>query len=86
MDSGLACHLLGIREPDQLRLQPLRGALFESWVVSEVCKWRAHRGLTTNLFHYRNEKGLEVDLLLEEGNALIATEIKSGATVADVLA
>lgn len=38
VDSGLACHLLGIRSADQLRTHPLRGAVFESWVVAEVLK------------------------------------------------
>jgi hypothetical protein len=37
-DSGLACYLLGIRSPDELRHHPLRGAIFESWVLSEMVK------------------------------------------------
>ena len=36
LDSGLACYLLGIRTPDELRHHPLRGAIFESWVVAEI--------------------------------------------------
>ena len=43
-DSGLACWLLGIRDPDQLRRHPLRGAIFETWVVAEVAKLRANLG------------------------------------------
>lgn len=35
-DTGLASRLLGVREPEQLRTHPLRGSLFETWVVSEV--------------------------------------------------
>jgi predicted AAA+ superfamily ATPase len=82
VDSGLACHLLGITEPGQLRHHPLRGAIFESWVVSEVLKSRLHRGLQPRLFHFREAKGLEVDLVIEEGNRLTAVEAKSSATVA----
>jgi len=82
LDTGLACHLLGITEPQQLRYHPLRGALFESWVVSEVLKSRAHRGLPERLFHLRESRGAEVDLLIEEGVRLIAVEVKSGSTVA----
>ncbi|UCC75243.1 MAG: ATP-binding protein [Gemmatimonadota bacterium] len=82
LDTGLACHLLGVTEPDQLRHHPLRGALFESWVVSEVMKSRAHRGLPESLFHFRTAKGLEADLLIEEGDRLTAVEAKSAATVA----
>ncbi|MDY6989174.1 MAG: ATP-binding protein [Thermodesulfobacteriota bacterium] len=79
-DSGLACYLLGIREPAQLRLHPLRGAIFESWVISEVHKAFMHSGVQPSLFHYREARGAEVDLLIEQGQGLDAVEIKSGAT------
>lgn len=79
-DSGLACYLLGIREPEQLRLHPLRGAIFESWVAAEVYKASAHSGLRPSLFHYRETRGIEIDLLIEQGEGLDAVEIKYGAT------
>ncbi len=82
LDTGLACYLLGITGPRQLVNHPLRGALFESWVVSEVLKWRLHRGLPQRMFHLRHAKGLEIDLVIEEGSRLTATEVKSAATVA----
>jgi uncharacterized protein len=82
VDSGLACHLLGIHEPGQLRVHPLRGALFESWVASEVLKWRTHRGLPEGLFHLRETRGIELDMVVETARALIPVEVKSGQTVA----
>lgn len=80
-DSGLLCYLLGIREPEQLRFHPLRGAIFESWVVSELYKVNVHKGVQPRLFHYRESRGPEVDLIFEQGQNLEAVEIKSGATV-----
>jgi predicted AAA+ superfamily ATPase len=80
-DSGLLCYLLGIRAPEQLRLHPLRGAIFESWVVSELYKANVHKGLQPRLLHYREARGPEVDLIIEKGQNLAAVEIKSGATV-----
>ena len=80
-DSGLVCYLLGIREPEQLRLHPLRGAIFESWVVSEIYKERVHRGLQPDMYHYREARGPEIDLLVECGAGIEAVEIKSGATI-----
>lgn len=80
-DSGLLCFLLGIREPEQLLLHPLRGAIFESWVVSELYKANVHRGVHPRFFHYREARGPEVDLIVEQGQNLAAVEIKSGATV-----
>jgi predicted AAA+ superfamily ATPase len=81
VDSGLACHLLGIREPEQLRLHPLRGAVFESWVASEILKARLHRGRAGDLYHLREARGLEVDVLVEDGLRARAVESKSGATI-----
>ncbi|MBC8087297.1 MAG: ATP-binding protein [Phycisphaerae bacterium] len=82
VDTGIASYLLGIREPEQLRTHPLRGALFESWVASELWKQSAHHGLRRDLFHYRDSKGLEVDLIVAEGDAVTLIEAKSGATIA----
>ena len=81
IDSGLSCALLGIQTPEQLRHHPLRGAIFESWVVSELYKQHLNQGLIPKFFHYRESRGLEVDLIIEEANDLLAIEIKSGATV-----
>lgn len=81
-DTGLACALLGISEPSQLRAHPLRGALFENWVVTEVIKARIHRGLQSNGYFLRDRKGFEIDLMLDTGAHFIAAEIKSGQTVA----
>ncbi|MCU0616689.1 MAG: ATP-binding protein [Gemmatimonadaceae bacterium] len=81
VDSGVACHLLGIREPDQLRTHPLRGAIFESWVASELWKQRAHLGARHDLFHYRDASGLEVDLVAVDRQTAWLIEAKSGATI-----
>lgn len=81
-DTGLACALLGITETYQLRSHPLRGALFENWVVTEVIKARLHRGLSGAAYFIRDRKGFEIDLLLDAGDRFVATEIKSGQTVA----
>jgi len=82
VDSGLACHLLGIRNPDQLRTHPLRGSLFESWVGGEILKARLHRRRPADMYHLRETRGIEVDLVVEADETVIAVETKSGATVA----
>lgn len=81
-DTGLLCFLLGIRQPEQLRAHPLRGAIFESWVASEVLKWRVHRGLRPDMYFLRDHKGYEVDVLVADGERWLALEVKSGKTVA----
>ncbi|MCY4636022.1 MAG: DUF4143 domain-containing protein [Acidobacteria bacterium] len=79
-DTGLACWLLGVREPDQLRSHPLRGPLFETWVVSEVLKHRIHRGARGGLSFYRDRNGAELDLVVEEPEGLTLIEAKSAVT------
>ncbi|MFN2354303.1 MAG: ATP-binding protein [Desulfopila sp.] len=82
LDTGIICYLLQIREPEQLRLHPLRGAIFKSWVVSELYKSLAHQGKQPNLYHYRESRGLEMDVLVQQGDCLHAIEVKSAATAA----
>ena len=79
-DTGLAAWLLGIREPRQLRAHPLRGALFETWVATEVLKHRTHRGESRGLSFYRDRNGAEIDLVVEEADCLTLIEAKSAAT------
>lgn len=80
-DSGLLCYLLGVHSIDQLRYHPLRGMIFESWVVSEIIKARVHRGLPARAHFYRDRRQLEVDLVLDLPDALVAVEVKSGQTI-----
>ncbi len=81
VDTGLACWLLGIREQDQLALHPMRGALFENWVISDALKHRYNKGLPAELYFWRDNNGLEADLVFERGSSLQTIEIKSGQTV-----
>ena len=81
-DVGLASYLIGIEHAGQLATYPLRGALFENAVIAEALKYRFNRGYRSNLSFFRDARGLECDLLYENGNGIGAIEIKSGATVA----
>jgi hypothetical protein len=81
-DVGLAIRLLGIESPQQLDTHPLRGALFENWVILEILKGRFNRGQRNNLSFWRNNTGHEIDLLIDSGGQLMPVEIKSGQTFA----
>ncbi|MDP3478647.1 MAG: DUF4143 domain-containing protein [Desulfoprunum sp.] len=81
LDTGLAAWLLGIREREQLSFHAQRGALFENLVVTECIKGRFNRGQQADLYFRRDSKGLEVDLLLDDGISLKPVEIKSGQTI-----
>lgn len=86
LDTGLACYLLDIRDPDTLARHPLRGAIFESFVVSELIKSFAAIREDARLFSWRDSTGHEIDILLESSAGgepgVIPIEVKSGETVA----
>lgn len=82
LDTGLAAWLLGIRNQEQLTFHAQRGALFENLVVTEFLKGRFNSGQQADLYFWRDNKGLEIDLLLDDGISLKPVEIKSGQTIA----
>ncbi len=81
-DVGLAAWLLGIHKPEEMTFHAQRGNLFETLIVSELLKQCWHDGRPSNLYFWRDSKGLEIDLVLEQGEQLLPIEIKSGATIA----
>jgi uncharacterized protein len=83
IDVGLACSLLEIENKSHLKQHPLRGALFETFVVSEFLKSRFNRVKTNNLYYFRDNTGNEIDLILDYGDKQIPIEIKSGETITD---
>ena len=80
-DTGLAAWLQGIQTAEQLATHSARGALFETWVVSELLKYRFNQALSSNLYFWRDSAGNEVDVLIEQSNTLFPIEIKSGQTL-----
>ena len=81
LDTGLVCYLLDIPDAHTLARHPLRGAIFESFVVSELLKSFANRRLPAPLYFWRDASGHEVDVLIDLGSRLIPVEVKSGVTV-----
>ncbi|USN47626.1 MAG: ATP-binding protein [Pseudobdellovibrionaceae bacterium] len=79
-DTGLLCWLLNIKNANDLKSHPLRGPIFENWVVSEYLKHYYNRGEEPSLYFWRSQKGKEVDLIIDRGSKLFPIEIKSGVT------
>ena len=79
-DTGLVCYLLGIQKQQDLLIHPARGALFETWVISEFHKQFYNQGERPPLYYWR-DKQHEVDLILERSTKLIPLEIKSSTTI-----
>jgi hypothetical protein len=79
-DVGLATWLLGIRDAATLETHAARGALFETYVITELLKRRFNAGQPSDLYFWRDSTGKEVDVLIETAQGLHAVEIKSGST------
>lgn len=82
LDSGLACHLLGIESQAMLARSPFLGPIFEGFVAAEIIKTQVNRGLARSLYYFRDQQGLEVDFLVPQGaRRLLLIEAKAARTV-----
>lgn len=79
-DTGLLCYLLRIHNVEQLQFHPLRGLIFENWVIAEQMKYYANHGKEAPLYFWRDQHGHEVDLVIDQGTALDLYEVKLSST------
>lgn len=79
-EPGLLAYLLGIETSEQLSRDPLRGQLFENFVVMEAYKHCSNGGRDPRLSFLRTEKGFEIDLMMSSGSRVQPIEIKSAMT------
>jgi len=80
LDTGFCAWLAGYSSPETLAAGPLRGAIFETWCVSEVLKSWWHTLREPPVSYYRDKDGTEIDLIFETDGALHPLEIKLGAS------
>lgn len=81
LDSGLLCYLLQIHKPQDLLMHSSRGAIFESWILSELLKNYYNTAQQPHLYYYRDSNHNEIDILIDHGQTATAVEIKSAQTV-----
>lgn len=80
-DVGLAAYLLGISNAEHMQTHPLKGLLFENFIVTELVKNRFNHIKDSNIYFFRDHVGNEVDVILDYGNTLLSVEIKSAETI-----
>jgi predicted AAA+ superfamily ATPase len=76
MDTGLAAFLMGFQNWQAVTRHPVMGALWETYVITQVVKHYHSRGKIVPLWFWRTIQGAEVDLLIEQGGQFIAIETK----------
>jgi len=79
-DTGLLCYLLDIDSAKIVRRDPLIGQIFENLIILEAIKTRLNKGLSPNIYFFRDSNGVEIDILYKQGAKLTPVEIKSSAT------
>jgi uncharacterized protein len=86
-DSGLACYLLGIASQAEMERSPFLGPLFEGYIAAEILKSQINQGRRKELYHFRDQQGLEVDFLFPSGHGgLWMVECKASKTVHPAMA
>lgn len=80
-DTGLLCHLLGIRGGELSPTYPQYGHIFENMIVAEAFKQVAHRDRMHDFYFWRDSHGHEIDLLYTVNNKMHIYEIKSSKTI-----
>ena len=81
MDTGLACYLAGYMDSITLEKSAFNGAIFETYIISEIIKSYINNGLDAKkyLYYYRDNNGREIDLLIIKNNVVYPIEIKKSA-------
>lgn len=82
-DTGMLCSLIGVNAGRLEEDAAIAGSVFETFVVNEVVRQASvsELGPLLNLFHYRDQRGHEVDLVVEHaGGDVVGIEVKASAT------
>lgn len=80
-DSGLFCHLLDIRNSNELLTSRHKGEVVETFVFSELLKHISYSELQPLLYHYRTADKKEIDFVIEKHDQIIAIEVKSSQSI-----
>ena len=79
-DTGLLCRLLSIKKPEEIITYPLKGAIFENLIFTEIEKHFFNLGEKPPIYFWRDRKGHEIGFLID-GRTLKIIEVKAGQTL-----
>jgi predicted AAA+ superfamily ATPase len=79
-DTGLISYFTGITTYEQFNHGPLAGSLFENYVVSEIVKKELHQATLGNVYYFRTQDKVEIDLIVDRKTSKDFIEIKKSAT------
>lgn len=76
MDTGLVSYLCGWDSAKTLQNGAMSGAIYETYVVSEIVKSYMNNRKKIDLYYYRDIDKKEIDLLIVKNNSITPIEIK----------
>ena len=79
-DTGLACFLSRIYDPETLRAGYLGGPMVETYIVNEILKSYSNNTEHAGFYYFRDKNGNEVDLVMVRDGKLTLIECKAGMT------
>ena len=81
MDTGLACYLTGYTDNEVLEKSSYSGAIFETYIISEIIKSYSNNGIDPKryLYFYRDSNQKEIDLLIINNNTVYPVKIKKSS-------
>jgi uncharacterized protein len=82
-DTGMLCALIGINADRLVDDGGVAGSVFETFAVNELVRQASvsELGPLLNLYHYRDQRGHEIDLVIEHaGGDVVGIEVKASAT------
>lgn len=79
LDTGLCSYLTNWNNAQVLESGAMSGAIFETFVVSEIIKSYVHNVKEPNIYYYRDKDKKEIDVIIENNGKLYPIEIKKSA-------
>ena len=79
LDTGLCSYLTNWETAKTLESGAMSGAMFETFVVSEIIKSYVHNAKMPNIYYYRDKDKKEIDVIIEKNSKLYPIEIKKTA-------
>lgn len=81
VDTGLTCALLGLDAAGLKQGGEVTGRVFENFVALEVFKHASWSQMLVRLYHFRSQRGQEVDIVLEDSQGrVVGIEVKLSAS------
>lgn len=78
-DTGLAAYLTRWLNADALEAGAASSEFFETWVVTEIYKSYANKGIVSPLYYLRNFNGKEIELIIWQNGTAYPVAIKKSA-------